>query len=152
MPQAAPTRRRAQIPTRADRERKNYEGTRAAGITAMTMATLRNVSRHPRPIAEQRPGAQEGNPAERRYYTEPPYSCQTEHVQTDGKQNDSGKHQPARKRNEPGRRKVQEHETDRNKAERVIKVILHAGLIYREHVRGEPLFETVRTEGTQSDA
>ena len=47
---------------------------------------------------------------------------------------------------------MQQHDADREKAQCMIKVILHAGLIYGKHVGGKPLLQAVRAKRAKSDA
>lgn len=46
---------------------------------------------------------------------------------------------------------MKQHETHYDQAECMIKVILHTGLVYGQHISGERLLQPVRAERAQSD-
>src|SRR5437870_13233162 len=118
---------RSSVSSMIDSGTKNLYGLpRCPGIPKISGFDHRRNKEHPR--------GEETKAADRRDRAEPALPGERERVQASGEEHDSSEHQPARPFQQCRFRKLRCDEPDREQAERVIDVVLNAGVPYREHL------------------
>ena len=97
------------------------------------------------------PRSNKRQPAKRRHHPQPAQPAQAQHIQTAGKKNNTDQHQPAGPFQINRVNYVQRHDPDRQQPERVKQMLMHPGLVHRQHLRRHPRLQPMRPERAEHD-